>query len=289
MKDFSGGELDRLRVILRLAHAIERDWPRDGRQSARRAPGAGLPGGAAGDATGNAPDSNRDPRLAELRARIARLGTAENGDLRRLAKWADHLHEGLSLQHFFALLVPFERLAQRSVRDDEFLALETDARPGSRTPGPLVAVLENLRSAFNVGAIFRTAECFGAAELLLCGYTPDPSDEKTAKTAMGTGGDVPWRRFERASDAVDGLRAGGYSVIAMETVADARPLGDFRFPERTALLLGNERFGLSPDVLTKADARCRIPLRGRKNSLNVGIAFGIAAAEFDRQRETRND
>lgn len=264
----SSGEIDHLRTILRLAHAIERDWPRMS---------AGL-------------DSKTDRRLGELRARIARLSGAESQDLRRLAKWADHLHEGLSLKHFFALLVPFERLTRRSVRDDEFLVLESDSARGEKplVRTPLTVVLENIRSAFNVGAVFRTAECFGATEIVLCGYTPDPGDEKTAKTSMGTGSDVSWRRFDRATDAIETLKAAGYTVVALETVQGAETLGRFEFPERTALLLGNERFGVSPDILARADALCRIPLRGRKNSLNVGIAFGIAAAEFDRQWENRH-
>ncbi|MCM2282614.1 MAG: RNA methyltransferase [Bdellovibrionaceae bacterium] len=261
-------ERNSLRVILRLAHAIERDWPREG---------AGL-------------DSKAEPRLEELRARIARLNSSESAALARLAKWTDHLHEGLSLRHFYALLVPFERLAQHSLRDDEFCSrphiLENDlpARENELPPLPFAVILDNIRSAFNVGSVFRTAECFGLAEIAVCGYTPDPSDEKTAKTAMGTGADVPWRRFERVEDACLQLKQEGYAIVALETVKSATPLNEFRFPPRAALLVGNERFGISPDALRFADHICRIPMRGRKNSLNVGIAFGIAAAEFDRQQ-----
>lgn len=264
--DLSTAEVDHLRTILRLAHAIERDWPRDSVESL---------------------DSVREPRLATLRSRIQRLSTAETQNLNRLAKWADHLHEGLSLKHFFALLVPFERLAQRSVRDDEFLVLENDATQGLvvSARSPFVVVLDNIRSAFNVGAVFRTAECFVTAEVILCGYTPDPTDLKTAKTAMGTSSSVPWRRFTRIDAACEQLKTEGYTIVALETVSTAEPLTRFVFTQRTALLLGNERFGLSPDTLLRADALVRIPLHGRKNSLNVGIAFGIAVAEYDRQRE----
>lgn len=263
MSALTDAERDQLRVILRLAHAIERDWPRTG--------------------------GNRDSRLVELQTRIARLSAAENPNLSRLAKWAEHLPEGSTLRHFQAILVPFERFAQRALRDDEILVIENDTQPDGRPISrvPLVVVLENLRSAFNVGAVFRTAECFAATEIVICGYTPGPDDAKTSKTAMGTDADVPWRRFDRVEEACLRLKKEGYAIVALETAATAVPLGEFRFPERTALILGNERFGVSQDTIRLADHVCRIPLRGRKNSLNVGIAFGIAAAEFDRQWNAR--
>lgn len=254
----SAPDLARLNDILRLAHAIERDWPR--------------------------PESI--PRLQEL---MRACSAADSPDLKRLSQWAKHLdvpeNGALELRHFCAILVPFERLASRALRDDEFLILTADnhLHVPRNTALPLAVIIDNLRSAFNVGAIFRTAECLGLQEIALCGYTPTPDDAKVAKTAMGTGIDVNWRHFPRAADACEVLRSEGYQLVALETVAGAVSLHDFVFPQKTALIVGNERFGLEADILKLADGVCRIPVRGRKNSLNVGISFGIAAFEWLRQ------
>ena len=256
----------RLAQILVQARELEKEWPRLERHETRRLGG--------------------DPRYQELKRLISVCSRADAESLRRLADRAAHLHDEISLNHFYGCIVPFERLANRTVRDDEFLVAEGD-RP-ARTVGrvPLKIVIENLRSAFNVGAVFRTAECLGASEIVLCGYTPGPDDEKTAHTAMGTSSSVPWRRADRAGAACEELRAQGYKIVALETAENATSLHQFHFGGApTAFVLGNERFGVERDTLRGADAICRIPVRGAKNSLNVGIAFGVCAFEWLRQWE----
>jgi 23S rRNA (guanosine2251-2'-O)-methyltransferase len=136
--------------------------------------------------------------------------------------------------------------------------------------------------------LFRTSECLGVSEIILTGYTPGPEDEKTRRTSMGTSVIVPWRRLERGPEACEELRQQGYTIVALETAATATSLHDFRFAcKPVAFVVGNERFGVESETLKKCDAICRIPLRGIKNSMNVGVAFGVAAFEWLRQFEAR--
>lgn len=254
---------DRARItrILTLARELELAWPAGDR-------------GAVRDLTGNA-------AYAGLKRDVAACADP------RLSEIANHLHDRVSLAHFYGCFVPFERLASRAVRDDEFLVEEGDGA-GEVARVPLKLITENLRSAFNVGALFRTSECLGVSEILLCGYTPGPDDEKTARTSMGTSTLVPWRRVDRAVTACEELRREGYAIVALETAATARSLHAIDFGDKpVAFVLGNERFGIEGATLQAVDAICRIPVRGLKNSMNVGVAFGIAAFEWLRQYEAR--
>lgn len=253
----------KLRAVLKVAREIELDWPAGDRKALR--------------------DLSTDHRYQDLKDKIKDCADAIEVGLSRLVASAAHLPDCASLAHFYGILVPFERLEGRGMRDDEFLVLEGDGvREVVRVPVKIV--VENLRSSFNVGAIFRTAECLGASEILLCGYTPGPDDEKTARTAMGTAAHIPWRRVDRALTACEELRLQGYRIVALETAASATSLHEIKFADRpVAFVLGNERFGLEAPTLAAADDICRIPVNGVKNSLNVGIAFGIVAFEWLRQ------
>jgi tRNA G18 (ribose-2'-O)-methylase SpoU len=259
----------RLTRILQLAHNLERSWPVHDRQQNLVL--------------------ESDPKYQKLKREIAGCTEAKAESLRRLAESAVHLHNKTSLAHFLGCLVPFERLSNRALRDDEFLVVEGDDTGKTIERVPLKLIIENVRSAFNVGALFRTAECLGAAEIWLCGYTPGPEDEKTVRTAMGAAAMVPWRRTDRARTACEELRREGYTLIALETATNAVSLNEIRFNAApVALVLGNERFGIEGDTLQAVDSICRIPVRGIKNSMNVGVAFGIAAFEWLRQYEGRS-
>jgi tRNA G18 (ribose-2'-O)-methylase SpoU len=181
--------------------------------------------------------------------------------------------------------VPIERLLQKELRDDEFLIFSRDGTNSAIEKIPLVFVLHNLRSAFNVGSIFRTAECFGAQKIYLCGYTPLPTQEKLAKTAMGTDELVAWEEAAKITELLPRLKSAGSKIIALETTSHALPLEKTFGQEPTAFVVGNERFGLDPEVLELCDEVRMISLRGQKNSLNVGVATAIAAYEYSRQRE----
>ena len=201
----------------------------------------------------------------------------------RLAALARLLTPNMTRQQFWSVLVPVEReVAQIKITDIDILDSDlpdADASP-IHPPMPLTIVLDSIRSAFNVGGIFRSAECFGIKELVLCGYTPRPDQPQVAKAALGTEQRVSWRYEEAILKTLANLRAAGITCYALETVAEAPSVADTDWVFPAALVLGNERFGLNPEVISACDAIVRIPLFGRKNSLNVVSAFSIATYEI---------
>ncbi|MGZ3775033.1 MAG: RNA methyltransferase [Pseudobdellovibrionaceae bacterium] len=222
--------------------------------------------------------------LKDLKTLIGNLKDSANPDVSRLADLQKHLVPEMTLKHFISFAVPFERLLHKNLRDDDFLIVENDKSAVTHEKLPLVFVLENIRSAFNVGSIFRTAECLAAQKIYLCGYTPNPTQWKVGKTAMGTEEFIPWEEFTRLEDCIKKLKDNGYRVVALETAAHATDLYEpFPSMEPTAFLLGNERFGLDSEIFKSIDEIRIIPLRGRKNSLNVGVTAAVAGFEWMRQ------
>jgi tRNA G18 (ribose-2'-O)-methylase SpoU len=147
----------------------------------------------------------------------------------------------------------------------------------------VTVILDNLRSAFNVGSVFRTADGALVEKVVTCGYTAHPPHAKLEKTALGTLASVPWEHRPSAADAARDMRGRGVPVVALETTSRSCPLWEFHFPLPVCLLLGNEALGVSPEALALADEIVEIPCFGYKNSINVAVAFGIAAAEIMRQ------
>lgn len=229
--------------------------------------------------------------LTELAKRLEALGDEERIEVSKLAQIVPHLDPGMSLRTFVALMIPVERALEKTLRDDDFLVTTTD-RPGSTADGrapvarqtlPVRLVLDNLRSAFNVGSILRTADGFGAEKIHLCGYTPSPDEGKTARTALGADAVVPWERVARTEDVLEALKKSGWHVVALETSPRALDL-DAPFPDvPTAFVLGNERFGLSPSILRLCDDVRRLPLIGVKNSLNVATIAALSLYEWKKQ------
>ncbi|MCA9364358.1 MAG: TrmH family RNA methyltransferase [Candidatus Moranbacteria bacterium] len=155
----------------------------------------------------------------------------------------------------------------------------------------LVVVLCDVRSAYNVGSIFRTADGAGFSGVYLCGYTPTPHDGESvyttaahkmiSKTALGAEKTVSWRQFPSVSDVLLCLKADGFSVVALEQCSRSVSFQSFSLPSSpVALLLGNEPLGLSEEVLLQCDAVVDIPMIGTKESLNVSVAFGVVAYDF---------
>ena len=196
----------------------------------------------------------------------------------RLSRLADMLDPEMDRQRFWAVLVPVERVDGRTrVTDVDILDGDPPAGGVTADRMPLTIVADNIRSAFNLGGIFRTAECLGAEAIWLCGYSADPGHPHVAAAAMGTTATVPWRRFERIGPALAELRQAGAWIAALETVADAPEVGSlpWRFP--CAVVIGNERFGLDPGTVAACHTAARIPSHGVKNSLNVVTALAICA------------
>lgn len=221
--------------------------------------------------------------LAELKQKLKQLALSKNPSIKKLSEIEKHLSPQMTLKHFVGFLIPVERLLNKSVQDDDFLVSTVDKELPSADPLPLVFVLDNIRSAFNVGSILRTAECLNIEKVYLCGYTPTPEQAKLAKTAMGTQDAIAWEGREHILDLLQELKFKGYQVIGLETAERPIDLYEKFIFAPTALVVGNERFGLDVNVLKACDEIRKIPLRGRKNSLNVGISLAVAAFEWNRQ------
>jgi tRNA G18 (ribose-2'-O)-methylase SpoU len=148
---------------------------------------------------------------------------------------------------------------------------------------PLYLVLDDLRSAFNVGSIFRTADTARLARVVTCGYTAHPPHPKLDKTALGTLGYVPAAHYGTALEAVADLQRQGVPVWALETTSRSRTYSEVAYPRPLAVVLGNEALGVSRPVLERCDELVEIPVSGYKNSLNVAVACGVVVFEVLRQ------
>ena len=222
-------------------------------------------------------DGGADDADAEA-ARAEAFDFMRQASSKRILALAHLLQPGATPRSVQAALVPLERVDRRAKVTDADMGIRTTDAPRPPDRAPFTAVADNIRSAFNAGGLFRTADFFGAARLILCGYTPTPDMPQVAKTALGADRTVPWEHAADVRDVIDRLHAEGCAVYALETAAAAQDITAFtpRFP--CALLLGNERFGLDPDVVGMADAILEIPSHGTKNSMNVVSAFAVAAA-----------
>lgn len=155
------------------------------------------------------------------------------------------------------------------------------ARP-NRLNIPLFVVLDNLRSAFNVGSIIRTCECFGIKKMFFCGSTPTPDNPKVKKTAMGTEEHVEWEKVKDVLLLMDELKK-TTTIVALETGETSKYLHTTELPCPATMIVGNEALGIDKKVMAKVDMKVKIPLFGTKQSYNVGVAFGIGCYEFVRQ------
>ncbi|MBC8125394.1 MAG: TrmH family RNA methyltransferase [Candidatus Kapabacteria bacterium] len=153
---------------------------------------------------------------------------------------------------------------------------------------PVVAVLHDIRSLYNVGSIFRSADAFGIERLVLCGYTPKPPRIEIAKTALGADLVVPYSECESAYDAMRDLRDAGYHVFAAEVAHGSmlpQDLGPHHFP--LAIVFGNELTGVPDDLIALCEGALEIPMFGTKHSLNVAVAAGVLlSTAVNRYRET---
>jgi tRNA G18 (ribose-2'-O)-methylase SpoU len=153
---------------------------------------------------------------------------------------------------------------------------------------PIHIVLDNLRSAFNVGSIFRTADAALVARLHLCGITAYPPHRKLDKTSMGTLDYVPWEHHEKTEQTVTELKEGGIPIVCLEPTDRSRRFWEIDYPRPVCLVLGNEALGISGEVLRLADHLVDIPMLGYKNSINVATAFGVVLFEVLRQYAVRD-
>ena len=151
---------------------------------------------------------------------------------------------------------------------------------------PVAVLLDNVRSMYNVGAFFRTADAAAVEKLYLCGITGYPPKHAISKTALGADETVPWEHAWEPLPVVAQLRARGYEMAAIETTVHAVDLFDWspRFP--VCLVFGHEVDGVRPEISELCDTHVRIPMLGAKHSLNVATAGGVVIYELLRKYRT---
>ncbi len=149
---------------------------------------------------------------------------------------------------------------------------------------PITVVLDNVRSMYNVGSVFRTADAFRLEQICLCGITSTPPHPEIHKTALGAEDTVSWTHYDNTLDAVSELRRHGFMIIAIEQVKNSIMLQDFNINtnQKYALVFGNEVKGVQQEVVDLCDDCIEIPQFGTKHSLNVSVTAGIVMHHFAR-------
>ena len=151
---------------------------------------------------------------------------------------------------------------------------------------PLVVVLDNVRSLYNIGSVFRTCDAFRVAEVVLCGITATPPNAEIHKTALGAEDSVSWRHFSDTMEAVEWLQSEGYTLLAIEQCEGRTMLQHFvpkYSDEKYAVVLGNEVKGVQQQVINACDGCLEIPQFGTKHSMNVSVTAGIVIWHFAQQ------
>ena len=144
----------------------------------------------------------------------------------------------------------------------------------------MIVILDNLRSALNVGSILRTCDALGITEVYLCGITPSITDNKVLKTSLGAEGNIKITETPDTFDTVRSIKGNGYQIIGLELTKDSVDIRKVKADHKSALIVGNEVGGLNEEILSLCDVVTEIPMSGIKESLNVAVAFGIAAYEM---------
>jgi len=181
-------------------------------------------------------------------------------------------------------------IAGYPVSEKQFLSIRGDNldKIQHRKYNDAVIILENLRSAFNIGSIIRSAEGFAIKTIYLTGFTPGPENKEVQKTAKGAEKCTDIRTVPDINLLIWELKQDGYTVIALETALESTAIEKFTFPPKTALILGNEEIGLTESTLNLADKTVEISMHGFKNSLNVANAAAIGMYEYTRQHPVVN-
>ncbi|MFH1455143.1 MAG: TrmH family RNA methyltransferase [bacterium] len=152
--------------------------------------------------------------------------------------------------------------------------------------GQKVVILDNVRSVYNVGSIFRTSDALGIDKIFLCGCTPTPIDrfgrarKDLAKVALGAEKDIKWEYFFDTKEIIKKLKKEGFQIIAVEQNKKSIDFKKVRPKYPTAMIMGNEVGGIDKKILTLCDVIAEIPMKGKKESLNVSVSFGIAGYEI---------
>jgi tRNA G18 (ribose-2'-O)-methylase SpoU len=167
------------------------------------------------------------------------------------------------------------RVLEKVIGEEERM----NPKPAVKKDGFRAVLLDNIRSAWNVGSILRSADGFGFDHVYLCGITPTPELDAVTKTSLGAEDTIPWSIHKDAVKLAAGLKKEGWRIIALEEGEGSKEIKKRSKVnvEKSVLLLGSEVTGVDPDLLALCDEMISIPMRGQKRSLNVAIAFSVAA------------
>lgn len=173
----------------------------------------------------------------------------------------------------------------RKLSYEEILAERPSEEELNKLPKhKIIVILDNIRSTYNVGSIFRTCDSSRIEELLLCGYTPHPPKKELEKTALGALNTVKWQYFKSTNEAIEYAKSKSYKVFAVELTDNKRFYTDINKDEfPLAVVLGNELSGIADNVIDNCDDSMEIPMYGIKHSLNVSVATGIILYELCRK------
>jgi len=151
---------------------------------------------------------------------------------------------------------------------------------------PIVVVLENIRSAYNVGSVFRTSDAFLLESIYICGYTAHPPHKEIKKTALGAEETVEWKYFKKTTEAINELRKETYRIYSVEQAINSHLLQQIKLEkyEKLAVIFGNEVTGVEQSTIELTDGCIEIPQLGMKHSLNIATAVGVVLWEFVRTR-----
>ena len=148
---------------------------------------------------------------------------------------------------------------------------------------PIIMVLDNVRSALNVGSVFRSSDAFRVEKIILCGITAQPPHKEVLKTALGATESVQWEYFEDTKEAVKHLKSEKVKVYAIEQASNSIDLREFIPSDRTAVIFGHEMDGVAQDVIDLCDGCIEIHQEGTKHSLNVSVCAGIVCWELHKK------
>lgn len=140
----------------------------------------------------------------------------------------------------------------------------------------IVIIAHNIRSLWNIGAIFRSADAFSVSHIHLTGYTATPPRKEIGKTALGAEKTIPWSEEKDPISVIKQRKKEGYTIISLELGQGSTPLMDFKTEKPVCIILGHEILGVPEELMALSDATVHIPMLGAKNSLNVSVAAGIA-------------
>ena len=231
-------------------------------------------------------ETSKFKRLAELlRVIILQLGDDVPRARREFETYAEWLHlpeserlVGKNQAQMIDLYKTFRTRAGLGFERDIYLEQEPgDREVANEKPIPFAVLVHNLRSAFNVGSIIRSTDCFGLEGVHLSGYSCGPDHVTVKSAARGCQEWIPIKRWDDPFECIKYHKENGYEIIALETGEDIPSINEVKWPEKGLIVLGNEELGIAPEIMEKATMKVTIPMAGRKASMNVAGAFAIMA------------